>query len=137
MFNICCYPQRKCNFLIGPHGGAYVNLIFYLLPACSTSFHEAFLFGLSFIVKKSIRIAILIFYYEIFTCAVFASSSLLQVKHFVICLSPCCCDLGCELVRVVSPFISGIRAYLHQVWCQSVPSSVVSKQEFLSVRTNH
>ena len=31
-------------------------------------------------------------------------------KHFVFSLSPYYYGFGCELVRVVSPFISGIRA---------------------------
>ena len=54
--------------------------------ACSTSFHEAILFGLSFIVKEAIQTSTLILYYAIFICVILASSSWLQVKHFFISL---------------------------------------------------
>ena len=52
-----------------------VNLIFLHLPACSTSFHEAFIFGLSFIVNSFHSIEILISYCEIFSCVVLTSRS--------------------------------------------------------------
>ena len=61
-------------------GYLVVNIIFYLLLACSMSFYEAFLFGLSFIVKinSDSNSNFLLCNIQL---VVFASSSLLQVKH--------------------------------------------------------
>ena len=96
-----------------------VNLIFLYLPTCSTSFHEAFLFCLSFIINSSIHIAILIFYCEIFSCAVFASSS---------------CSLGFSSASYLhcrwSWRISGV-GFSTPTWYQSLPAASCSK-DFLS-----
>ena len=55
-----------------------VNHIVYHLLACSTSFLEAFIFGLSLIVNSfHFHIVILFSYCEILSCPLFASSSLL------------------------------------------------------------
>ena len=94
-------------------GCLVVNTIFYLLLACSTSFLEAIIYlGLSFIVKKAIEVATLIFYCAIFICVILASSE----SFFFSSLSPYCGDLVCEFARVVFG-----------------PALVVSEQEFLSV----
>ena len=56
-----------------------VNLIFYLLPACSTSFHEAFIFGLS------LCNSYLIFYCKyIFPCLQYIFSSIVCSKLFLL-----------------------------------------------------
>ena len=56
-------------------GSLVVNIILYFLLACSTSFLEAIIYlGLSFIVKKAIEAATLIFYCAIFICVILASS---------------------------------------------------------------
>ena len=85
-------------------GCLVVNIIFYLL-ACSMSFYEAFLFGLSFVVRKSIQKATLIF---LFLCDI-CFKLLASREAFYLSPSPDCCDFGCKLVRVVWPCISGIR----------------------------
>ena len=103
-------------------GCLVVNIIFYLLLACSTSFYEAFLFGLSFIVKINLDRNPNFLLCNIHLCDIcfklFASSEAFSLS---LSLSPYCCGHGCDLTRVLfgpssvaseHTSISGIIAYL-------------------------
>lgn len=97
-----------------------VNLIFYHLPTCSTSFLEAFISGLSLIVNSSIHIAISFSYCEIFSLVFFTSSS---------------CSFGFSLASYLHASDLGkLWSWISSTptWYQSLPVASCLKDFFLS-----